>query len=59
MAVIDVPPAKAAGACKPHYRTLWISDVHLGTRDSKAAQLLERHAGNLRAAINASKARDG
>ena len=24
-----------------HYRTCWISDVHLGTRGSKAAALLE------------------
>jgi N-acetylmuramic acid 6-phosphate etherase len=31
----------------------------LGLPRSQAAQLLERHAGNLRAAINASKARDG
>jgi UDP-2,3-diacylglucosamine pyrophosphatase LpxH len=40
-AVIDVLPVRAAGACKPHYRTLWISDIHLGTRDSKAKELLE------------------
>ncbi len=26
---------------KPHYRTLWISDVHLGTKDCKAEQLIE------------------
>jgi N-acetylmuramic acid 6-phosphate etherase len=31
----------------------------LGLPRSQAVQLLERHAGNLRAAINASKARDG
>jgi N-acetylmuramic acid 6-phosphate etherase len=31
----------------------------LGLPRSEAAQLLARHAGNLRAAINASKARDG
>lgn len=33
--------------------------IGLGLPRSKAAQLLERHAGNLRAAINASKAGDG
>ena len=26
---------------KPRYRTLWISDVHLGTRDCKAAHLVD------------------
>jgi N-acetylmuramic acid 6-phosphate etherase len=33
--------------------------IGLGLPRSEATQLLERHAGNLRAAINASKARDG
>jgi UDP-2,3-diacylglucosamine pyrophosphatase LpxH len=26
---------------RPHYRTIWVSDTHLGTRDCKARELLE------------------
>ena len=41
MAIIDVPSAhEPRTGTKPHYRTLWISDIHLGTRDSKAQELL-------------------
>ena len=37
------PVAPAAGDGEPavHLRTLWLSDIHLGTRDCKAAQLLD------------------
>lgn len=30
----------------PHYRTLWVSDIHLGTRGSQAEQLLDFLARN-------------
>ena len=42
MPILEMPSAQMAiRAARPHYRTLWISDIHLGTRDSKAAELLQ------------------
>jgi len=32
-------PATQYFETKPHYRSVFISDVHLGTKDSKAGQL--------------------
>ena len=34
-------PEPLEGACAHHYRTLWISDVHLGTSGCKAEYLLD------------------
>jgi UDP-2,3-diacylglucosamine pyrophosphatase LpxH len=38
---IDAPQAGGEGEPELKWRTLWLSDIHLGTRDCKAPQLLE------------------
>ncbi|MGC9185059.1 MAG: UDP-2,3-diacylglucosamine diphosphatase, partial [Thiomonas sp.] len=42
-AAFQAEPSQGGGDAEPEvrWRTLWLSDIHLGTRDCKAPQLLE------------------
>lgn len=41
MSTSKLPPSLPAASAKRRYRTVWISDVHLGTRGCNAAYLLD------------------